>query len=166
MYYILSCTKTLLVRFTIFISILALFMSPAPRRYRPLVPSKSWIWANYIGTLCQIYIPQSSIDKKKCIRFEYTPRRHIPQSYKWFTSSLPSISSVRHSIIEMSINIFFDLVTFTYELELDILPLDLRAKIQVCMSVPSARIARRTDRHTDRQTMSKLLHQTYHRRGV
>ncbi len=42
----------------------------------------------------------------------------------------------------------FDLVTLTFELDLDILTLDLYAKIHVCMSVHSAvRVV--TDRHTD-----------------
>ena len=40
--------------------------------------------------------------------------------------------------IEMPIQTFFDLVTLTFELDLDILPLDLHAKIQVRMSVHSA----------------------------
>ncbi len=52
-------------------------------------------------------------------------------------------------------------MTLTFELDLDILPLDLHAEIQVGMSV---RLAVRevthtqTHTHTDRQTMSKLLH--------
>ena len=55
----------------------------------------------------------------------------------------------------------------TYDLDLlDIISLDLHAKIQVCMSIHSAGIARRTDGHTHRHTMSKLLHLTHHRRGV
>ncbi len=40
--------------------------------------------------------------------------------------------SGRHSI-EIPIETFFDLVTLTYKLDLDILPLDLHAKIQVCV---------------------------------
>ncbi len=57
-------------------------------------------------------------------------------------------------------------MTLTYELDLDILPLDLHAKIQVCMSVRSAvRVV--THGHTDTQThthtMSKLLHPTRHK---
>ncbi len=43
-------------------------------------------------------------------------------------------------------------MTLTYKLDLNILPLDLHAKIQVHMSVRSARIVRRTDTHTHRQT--------------
>ena len=43
-------------------------------------------------------------------------------------------------------------MTLTYELDLDILPLDLHAKIQVCTSVRLGFIARRTDGHTDTQT--------------
>ena len=35
---------------------------------------------------------------------------------------------------------------------------DLHAKVQVSMSVPSARIVRRTDGQTDTRMMSKLLH--------
>ena len=43
-----------------------------------------------------------------------------------------------------------------YELDLDILTLDLHAKIQVCMSIRSAGIARRTDRHTDQGRREKV----------
>ncbi len=50
----------------------------------------------------------------------------------------------------------------TFKLNLDILSLDMHAKVQVCMSGHSARIVRRTKRHTntptDRHTMSKLFH--------
>ena len=48
-------------------------------------------------------------------------------------------------------------MTLTYILDLDILPLDFHAKIQVCMSVRSARRVRQTDGHTDTltQTMPK-----------
>ena len=47
-------------------------------------------------------------------------------------------------------------MTLTFELDLDILPLDLHAKIQVCMSVRlSIRLWER-DRHTRTQTMPKL----------
>ena len=53
-------------------------------------------------------------------------------------------------------------MTLIFKLNLDMLRLDLYAKIQYCMSVHSARIVRRTDGHTDtqthRHTMSKLLH--------
>ncbi len=41
-------------------------------------------------------------------------------------------------------------MTLTYKLELDILRLDIHAKIKVCMYVCLARRVRRT--HTDRQT--------------
>ncbi len=44
---------------------------------------------------------------------------------------------------------FFYLATLTYKLDLDILPLDLHAKIQIRTSVRSAGIARRTDRQTN-----------------
>ena len=40
----------------------------------------------------------------------------------------------------------------SFKLDLDILPLDLQAKIQVCMSVRLAVRARHTDRQTDRNT--------------
>ncbi len=57
-------------------------------------------------------------------------------------------------------------MTLTFELDLDILPLDLHTEIQVCMSIRLAVRVRRTHRHTDRhthtQTMSKLLHPTRH----
>ena len=43
-------------------------------------------------------------------------------------------------------------MTLTYELDLEILPLDLHVKIQVCMSVRSAFIVRRTDGQTHRHT--------------
>ncbi len=43
-------------------------------------------------------------------------------------------------------------MTLTFELDLDILPLYLHAKIQVCMSVRLAGRVRRTDGHTHRQT--------------
>ncbi len=60
--------------------------------------------------------------------------------------------------------------TLTYERDLDILPLDLHAKIQVRMSVCSLRRATQTHRqthtHTHTHTISKLLHPTRHRRGV
>ncbi len=39
-------------------------------------------------------------------------------------------------------------MTLTFELGLDILPLDLHAKIQVCMSVRSSVRARHTHTHT------------------
>ena len=42
-------------------------------------------------------------------------------------------------------------MTLTFELDLDILPLDLHAKIQVCMSVCLVRRVV-THTHTDRQT--------------
>ncbi len=61
-------------------------------------------------------------------------------------------------------------MTLTYELDLDILPLDPHAKIQVSMFVHFTGIMRRTDTQTDtqtdRHTMSKLLHPTRQRRGV
>ncbi len=54
----------------------------------------------------------------------------------------------------------------TYILDLNILPLDLHAKIQVRMSVCLAvRVVTDRQTHTHRQTMSKLLHPTCHRRG-
>ncbi len=49
-------------------------------------------------------------------------------------------------------------MTLNFELDLDILPFDLHAKIQVCTSVRSAVRARQTDRQTHRKTMPKLLH--------
>ena len=45
---------------------------------------------------------------------------------------------------------FFDLVTLTYKPDLDILPLDLHAKIHVRMSVLSV-VAVETNRQRDRQ---------------
>ncbi len=56
--------------------------------------------------------------------------------------------------------LFFDMVTLTFQLDLDILPLDL--KIQVCISVCSAVRAR----HTDRTIVSKLLHLSRQRCAV
>ena len=50
-------------------------------------------------------------------------------------------------------------LTLTFEHDLDILPLDLHTKIQVCMSDRSSRrVVTDTHRHTHRHTMSKLLH--------
>ncbi len=43
-------------------------------------------------------------------------------------------------------------MTLTYELDLDILPLNVHAKIQLCMSVRSAVRVRQTDGHTDTHT--------------
>ncbi len=45
-----------------------------------------------------------------------------------------------------------------YELELDILLLDLPAKIQVCMFVRSARRVRQTDTHTQRRCKNYYTH--------
>ncbi len=107
--------------------------------------------------------------KKTHICFENTPRR-IP------ASCIPELllQQALSSQWDVPMHIFWpndlDLwpMTLTYELDLDILPLELHAKIQVCMSVRSARIVRRTDTHThtDRQTMSKLLLPSRQRRGV
>ena len=48
-------------------------------------------------------------------------------------------------------------MTLTFELDLDILPLDLHAKIQVCMFVRSAARARQTDSHThDAKTITPV----------
>ncbi len=49
---------------------------------------------------------------------------------------------------EYPLETFFGLVTLTFALDLDILPFDLHAKIQVCMSVCSAVSTRHTDTHT------------------
>ena len=46
-------------------------------------------------------------------------------------------------------------MSLTYKLDRDILPLDLHAEIQVCMSV---RFVVRVVTHRHTQTMSKLLH--------
>ncbi len=55
-------------------------------------------------------------------------------------------------------------MTLTYELDLDILPLDVHAKIQVCMSVRSAVRVRRKDGHTHTQTHRQC--QNYYTRHV
>ncbi len=50
-------------------------------------------------------------------------------------------------------------MTLTYELDLDILPLDLHTKIQVRMSIRVAGISRRTHRHThDVKTITHAHH--------
>ena len=51
-------------------------------------------------------------------------------------------------------------MTLIYQLGLDILQLDLHAKIQVCMKVRSDVTARRTDTQTHRQTndVKAILH--------
>ena len=60
---------------------------------------------------------------------------------------------------------FFDLVTLTltYKLDLDILPLDLHAKIQVCMSARSAmRVVTHAHRHThDVKTITPIMSETW-----
>ncbi len=43
-------------------------------------------------------------------------------------------------------------MTLTFELDLDVFPLDLHAKIQVHTSANSAFIVRRTDEQTDKRT--------------
>ncbi len=67
--------------------------------------------------------------------------------------SLPGISKHLKAqgdhALKCPLDTFFDLVTLTFDLfdlDLDILPLDLYAKIQVCMSVRSAVRVRHTDR--------------------
>ena len=53
-------------------------------------------------------------------------------------------------------------LTLTYELELDILPLDRHAKIQVHMSVRSANKARRTDRQTHHvKSLTPIMSETW-----
>ena len=51
-------------------------------------------------------------------------------------------------------------MTLTYELDLDILPLDLNAKIQVRMSVCSEVILRRTHTHTQTDSGDMSLTRT------
>ncbi len=70
------------------------------------------------------YLWDVTFPPKECIHFENTPR-HIPHDLELWP------------------------MTLTYKLDLDILPLDLHAKIQVRLSVRSAVRVRRTDGHTD-----------------
>ncbi len=95
--------------------------------------------------------------KWKRIRFEFTPYRHIPQSHKWFTSLASSFiapisecyKTFHHWYVHWHISGPDELegwpMTLTYKLDLDILPLDLNAKIQVFMSVRSAGTSKQTD---------------------
>ncbi len=50
-------------------------------------------------------------------------------------------------------------MTLTYEIDTDILPPDVHAKIQVRMSVPSAEIVRRTDTQTHTWCQNDNTHQ-------
>ncbi len=95
--------------------------------------------------------------------------------------ALPFIYGVEciqfHTLLATLKNVFWpsDLdpwpMTLIFELDLDILPLDLHTEIQVCMSVRLAvRVVTHrqthTQTHTHTQTMSKLLHPTRHIRDV
>ncbi len=78
-------------------------------------------------------------------------------SFLWWLCSSFLLCCQARKCLENSTKTFFDLVTLTSELELDILPLDLHAKFLVCMYVSSAvRVVTHIQTHT--QTMSKLLH--------
>ena len=73
-----------------------------------------------------------------------------------FITVQPHRSNKLHQAKDTS-KAFLDLVTLTFELDLDIRPLDLHTKNQVCMSVRSVvRVVTHTQ--TDTQTMSILLH--------
>ncbi len=112
--------------------------------------------------------------KKKHICFENNPRRsptiHIwcriyyCHSFHKFQIGEPvaggQVSSVTVSVTSWFLlhlilwwhpieKTFFDLVTLTFELDLDNLPLDLHAKIQVCTSFRARQMDRRTERHID-----------------
>ena len=80
----------------------------------------------------------NSTPKKKHICFENTPRR-IPPGYSFFIVHRQGFQKSMERQIEHFWPHDLDLwpMTLTYELDLDILPLDLNAKIQVRMYVRS-----------------------------
>ena len=89
------------------------------------------------------------------------------QSYSW-VSSLADPQVTRFSEVNgMYQLLFFYLMTLTliYELDLDNLPLDLHARIQVCMYVCSAGRVRRTHRHRHTHRRCQNYY-TYHVRDV
>ncbi len=93
------------------------------------------------------------------ILFENTPCRICSVTFLSYFLGIP-IDEVQLQQLAILKNVF-DLVTLTFDLSLTfkpdihILPLDLHAKLQVCMSICSAeRVVLNTQAHT----MSKLLH--------
>ena len=75
---------------------------------------------------------------QKCIHFEYTPSS-VPQNHIFlscFLSSSHRVHLLGQGDIPMKCTkTFFDLVTLTYALDLNILPHSLHAKFQVHMSI-------------------------------
>ncbi len=119
-------------------------------------------------------IGREILAKKNHICFENTPRRS-PTIHIWCRSrgrkkchidifvlmprlhcSLLPLPLAKLCIPQKDVSGLGDLdiwpMTLTLELDLDIFTPDIHAKIQACMCVPLARIVRRTDGHTDRQT--------------
>ncbi len=87
----------------------------------------------------------------------------------WITASSAScyirFICISHRPLYLNYGIFhrktiLNLVTLTYELDLDFLPLNLHAEIQARMFVRSAVRVRHTYTHTHRRTMPQLLHPT------
>ncbi len=98
--------------------------------------------------------------------------RRIPLLVHWQLHQYISLAAWRQSI-EITIKCFcwpHDLnlwpMTLTYKLDLVIHPLDLHAKIQVCMFVRSARRVRRTHRHTHTDDVKTITLDTSQRWGV
>ncbi len=79
----------------------------------------------------------TSIDKKKRIRFENTPHPTLQPYHSYMVSNVFSFIYYWQPWKNLFWPRDLDLwpMTLTFEFNLDILPLDLHAKIQVCMSV-------------------------------
>ncbi len=112
------------------------------------------------NTLRTLSITLPWYNAKKRIRFENTPRR-VPTSF--FFGRSKALRSQWNGPMNVLWPHDLDLwpMTLTYKLDLDILPLDLHAEIQVCMSVRSAmRVVTHThtDRHTDTRCQNYYTH--------
>ena len=89
--------------------------------------------------------------KKKCIRFENTPRRG-PTIHIWCRMYSVSYTIGNPEKCYWPSDLGLWPMTSNFEPDLDILPLDLNTKIQVCMSVRLAMrvvLYRHTDTHID-----------------
>ncbi len=95
------------------------------------------------------------------------PTSYSYQSYSWVSSLAGPQVTGFSEVNGMSQLTFFDLVTLTYILDLDNLPLDFHVKIQVYMYVRSAGRVRRTHTHTDSHTDRRCQnYYTHHVRDV
>ena len=115
--------------------------------------------------LNESFYQSASIFNDFLVKKMHTLWKHLA-SYSWISSLTGPSGQCCQKAMERPNEHFLtrdlDLwpMTLTYEVHLDILPLDLHAKIQVRTSVRSAvRVV--TDTQMDRHTMSKLLHPTH-----